>query len=399
MNFTIGVIADDFTGAMDTGVKFVTAGLDTALLFSPQARLASQVQVISTHSRDLDRATAQQRTAVAARSFQGKTIFKKIDSTMRGHVGGEIETVLQVTGLKKAVICPAVIELGRTVRQGQLWINERLLHESDFAHDPAWPATISELTRLLGLGAPAEHLYLDTVRAGSEALAEAIAATPTPLVSVDACTVADLEIISRAIVAGSFLPCGALGLAQAWLKTLVGAQPGQLAPPLPASAAPVLIVAGSRHPQTHLQVSRLIATQVPAIIEIVVNLSDSLDDLWPTLAEAFSVGRSVILRSPPDDLRQASQRRALELTFGQLTRQVCQNFAVGGLVLTGGETAMAVCQALEAEAVQILGEFEAGIPWGRLLGGSAANVPLVTKAGGFGQPDSLVRIMNSLYQN
>jgi uncharacterized protein YgbK (DUF1537 family) len=69
---------------------------------------------------------------------------------------------------------------------------------------------------------------------------------------------------------------------------------------------------------------------------------------------------------------------------------VLDSVHAGGLVLTGGDVAMAVCTALDASAIWIRGEVLPGIPWGILEGGPFAGVPLVTKAGGFGDADSLV---------
>ena len=67
---------------------------------------------------------------------------------------------------------------------------------------------------------------------------------------------------------------------------------------------------------------------------------------------------------------------------------------ISGIVATGGDTANALCSALGTQALEILGEVEAGIPIMRLLG--EQSLPLVTKAGGFGGPaaigDALVKV-------
>jgi 4-hydroxythreonine-4-phosphate dehydrogenase len=67
---------------------------------------------------------------------------------------------------------------------------------------------------------------------------------------------------------------------------------------------------------------------------------------------------------------------------------------ISGIVATGGDTANALCNTLGAQALEILGEVEAGIPIMRLLG--ERSLPLVTKAGGFGSPaamgDALVKV-------
>src|SRR5690606_20712171 len=68
--------------------------------------------------------------------------------------------------------------------------------------------------------------------------------------------------------------------------------------------------------------------------------------------------------------------------------------ALTGLVLTGGDTASAVCAALEAQAIQIIHEVEPGIPLTRLVG--TQPVPVVIKAGAFGSPNALVSALKHL---
>jgi len=388
----LGIIADDLTGALDTGVQFVRSGLETALLLSPRYALPVQVQVISTNSRDADVATARQQAAKAAERLRGRLIFKKIDSTMRGHIGPEIESVLRMTGVEKAVVCPAVIEAGRRVCDGKLWIGDVLLHKSDFAHDPSWPAMTSDMASLLGL--PVTHLYLKTVRAGANVLIKAISNAPTQIITVDACDGSDLAVISQAVIAANYLPCGALGLARAWGRELVGSRRIEPEPALQGNTAPVLVVAGSRHPMTRTQVHRVASERDLAIIDVVMAMDDRNDAQWRAIADALSEGRSLVIRGPLEEIRQASHWRALDVTFGKLTLRVCQEFELAGLVLTGGEAASAVCQALGTGAVRILGELQVGIPWGRLVGGIASGLSVVTKAGGFGHADSLIRIVD-----
>ncbi len=99
-------------------------------------------------------------------------------------------------------------------------------------------------------------------------LTRAIADAPTQVVTVDACDDSDLAIIGQALVTSNCLPCGALGLARAWVKTLVGSQSIELAPVLVGSPAPVLVVAGSHHPKTHTQVCRLVAEREVSVIDV-----------------------------------------------------------------------------------------------------------------------------------
>ena len=68
----------------------------------------------------------------------------------------------------------------------------------------------------------------------------------------------------------------------------------------------------------------------------------------------------------------------------------------GGLLLCGGDIAIAACSALGANGVELQGEVEPGVPWGRLVGGDCADLPAVTKAGRFGDPETFARALRFL---
>ena len=72
---------------------------------------------------------------------------------------------------------------------------------------------------------------------------------------------------------------------------------------------------------------------------------------------------------------------------------VLRSARVTGLVVAGGDTAFDVLRSLGASSVDVLGEVEAGVPYGLLNDGIAPGVVLVTKAGGFGDSDMLTRAL------
>jgi D-threonate/D-erythronate kinase len=80
--------------------------------------------------------------------------------------------------------------------------------------------------------------------------------------------------------------------------------------------------------------------------------------------------------------------------LARTTARLAQARAFDALVLTGGETAHAVLLALGVRSIELAAEPEPGIPLG-LLGGSH-RLPVVIKAGGFGDPDTLVRLRDLL---
>ena len=67
-----------------------------------------------------------------------------------------------------------------------------------------------------------------------------------------------------------------------------------------------------------------------------------------------------------------------------------------GLLLTGGETARAVCDRAGLTRIDLIGEVEPGVPLGRA--GNPSRV-VVTKSGGFGGPDTLVAALDAIKEH
>ena len=63
----------------------------------------------------------------------------------------------------------------------------------------------------------------------------------------------------------------------------------------------------------------------------------------------------------------------------------------GAILLTGGETAIAVLRALGARGLRLTGEIEPGLALGAIAGGPFDGLVAMTKAGGFGDAAALER--------
>jgi uncharacterized protein YgbK (DUF1537 family) len=72
------------------------------------------------------------------------------------------------------------------------------------------------------------------------------------------------------------------------------------------------------------------------------------------------------------------------------------NPSLSGLVLTGGDTAMSFVDSLGAVGIGVTGEVEAGVPAVTIVGGKWDGMRVVTKAGGFGDEMTLMRIVQYL---
>ena len=61
-----------------------------------------------------------------------------------------------------------------------------------------------------------------------------------------------------------------------------------------------------------------------------------------------------------------------------------------GLILVGGDTAVAVCRSLHTTQLLLLEEVQSGTPAGLLADGPFRGIPVVTKSGAFGDEDTLL---------
>src|SRR5207244_10308877 len=106
--------------------------------------------------------------------------------------------------------------------------------------------------------------------------------------------------------------------------------PAELAPIVQRRGAPILVVAGSRHPKTIAQVNRLISERTVTPIEITVGVEEQRKQEWiASTVGALAAGRSVVIRAPVEEIRQGSAQRTLVELLGGLTARVCREVALG----------------------------------------------------------------------
>lgn len=162
-----------------------------------------------------------------------------------------------------------------------------------------------------------------------------------------------------------------------------------LAPP--TSHPPVVAVVGSFSPVTTQQVDELAAETGVQVVRRDeagwlaggADLDEAIRSAGQHAARGGTVALAVAGTAP------AASTRAL--VQGITARTDALLHAAGTLVLTGGDTARAVLDRLGVDRLEVLGELEPGICLSR-----AGDRFFVTKAGGFGDSHSLVRVLRHL---
>ena len=116
-----GIIADDLTGANDTALQFYNQGAKTKILldysYVPDRKDLTEVWAVSSESRNCTAEESVKRVTNTVKTFSDNFSFeyyyKKIDSTLRGHIALETLTVLDILEYDAAVIIPAFPQEGR----------------------------------------------------------------------------------------------------------------------------------------------------------------------------------------------------------------------------------------------------------------------------------------------
>ncbi len=148
----IAVIADDFTGAAELAGIALRHGLSVELFIDTVTECGADVLVLSTDSRSLKKDRALVATVDGLKQVQRlhpKWIYKKIDSVLRGYVVEELQLQAALTGYDKIFIAPANPSLGRTIEQGEYFVNGQRITETGFKNDPEFPATSSFVKAIL----------------------------------------------------------------------------------------------------------------------------------------------------------------------------------------------------------------------------------------------------------
>ncbi|MGE5514775.1 MAG: four-carbon acid sugar kinase family protein [Bacteroidota bacterium] len=401
------ILADDLTGAADCAIAFAKHGMDAVVSWGAAAPATTQVLSVDADSRRFPakEAAARQIVALTTHWQPGMRLYKKIDSTLRGQPMAELAVqlrALEVDGRRAplAVVAPAFPATGRVTLGGRILVGDLPLEQT-----PLWARDHTYSSAHLGealasAGLTSVVIDLDVIRRGVEAVHARLLSVLVDRVDAVVCdctAAADLAIVAEASLRlDQVVWVGSAGLATALAEQVAPETRGhrRLTPP----RGPVLTVVGSLAEASRLQ-ARVLADAglvrhilvAPATLE-----AGPVDPAWKeaqlALAGGVVDGVDMLLEialAPDPDL---SRGPALAGRLAALVEPVAPN--LGGLVATGGDTACALLSQLGVKGIRLIDEVEPGVPLGLTQG--AQVVPVVTKAGAFGDAGTLRRCLERL---
>ncbi|WP_026477039.1 four-carbon acid sugar kinase family protein [Alkaliphilus transvaalensis] len=420
------VIADDLTGANATGVLLARKGFQVAtyLNLNDLTNRNKHLDVISitTNSRGLKKEEAYKLVADTTSHFKSmdiKFFSKRIDSTLRGNIGAEIDGVLTtLKGDEVAIVVASYPTSGRISAGGYLLVNSIPLEKTDVAKDPKTPVSTSCILEVIKgqTKTTVGYIPLKEVLKGSDSLKEGILeekAKGSKIIVIDATTDEEIEVIAKA-VAKSQLSVIAVdpGPFTAMLaKHLVGEDVSGI----PGKKA--FFAVGSVTQQTKRQLEELKLKHNPHIVKVnpemlldialrEKEINRAVEEIMEKI-DGFKVigvttNGSKILNlkevSAAINISEDDAAQRISNGLGKITAKVMEasKGLIGGLYTSGGDVTVEVCSELNSSGIEVKDEVLPLAAYGRVINGAYDNTPVITKGGLVGNDMAMVECIDYL---
>ena len=373
----IGVISDDLTGCGDVGLHFADWGLRTIVYTSNLEQFYKELKpdrdwdvlIINTESRFDEPKIAYEKVKDVCKFFRKleiKQIYKKIDSTLRGNIGSEIDALFDELKIKELPFCAAFPRIGRTTVEGYHYVWGELVTRTEFARDPRNSVAEAHIPTLL----KRMSRYYDRI------------------IVYDARTQRDLKNIAREILYYATV-CGASGLAgeliKFWGKS--GTRRGVKSKTVTGGSKPVLIISGSAKSITYEQIEELNGKR--GILAVPIDFERNRVEI-PDVKNVKH-----ILIYPQRSSHQLDPEKIMGVLV-HLAPGLCESGLFRNLILIGGDTAFSICRVLKIDTFQIISSILPGIAFCRTLDGK---YNFILKPGGLGDKEALIRCVQFFDQS
>lgn len=424
----VGIIADDLTGANDTALQFHLKGANTKIILNCDSvskdREATDVWALSTESRNIEKWEAVSKVEKAvkffAENFSFDYYYKKIDSTLRGHIAIETLTMLEILGYDAAIIIPAFPQEGRITVGGYHLLKGVPIGRTEIAMDPHSPILESHIPTLLASQLDEKQkdligtIDLKTVMNGAGPILikiNELINSGKKLIVADSASITDIEQIALAInkCEKKLLPTGTAAGAQILSKYwLAGIEKEQVSIKLPK--LPKFIVSGTATKISAEQIEKLEQSDdINNVNFIPLETRDIIEGVKPELVERIyenlKSGITVVVHTShlitnfdgfSDDSLNAEltkEKLAFLITdyLAKLTQCVLEKLNVF-LITLGGETSYKCCKAINSNELKLVDEVVPAIS----LCSDVNNRWIITKSGNLGNTKTLIEILNYL---
>ena len=409
------VIADDLTGSNATCSLFKKIGLRAASILKLQGDINYDVDVISysTASRGLDKEEAYKKVSEAIKILKNKDVLvynKRIDSTLRGNIGTEINAMLDnLEDNRIAVVVPAYPDSGRIVVNKTMLVNGVLLENSDAGKDPKTPIKTSCVESLVQKDIKYSSTYftLSDIAQPIEEIAKKMqkAIKNSRVLIFDAVNNEDIIKISKAVIHSNI--------------NIITVDPGPFTLYYSKELQKknhlekkILMVIGSVTATTKKQIEYILQEEDIFLVKMKVEDFFEKETCLKEIERVISFIKKgiasydlfLVTTSPIGDEKKADLQKLAEnlnTTVEEISKIIANTLTetvvkilketekFEGVYSSGGDITIALLEKLKAIGVEIREEVIPLAAYGRIIGGDFPNLKLVSKGGMVGDEKTI----------
>lgn len=408
------IIADDFTGALDTGIQFTKRGISTQVFNnfnfnSDEIHSNTEVLVIDTESRPIAKEAAYESVRKLtnwARKQGIEMIFKKTDSALRGNIGAELQAVTDSYPDETLIFIPGHPEMDRVIKDGTSYISGQLLENSVFGKDPFEPVTKSFLPDIIK---EQSDISVDVIR--SEEKIDWDTISQTRILVCDTINIDDIDGRLDELMQNNRIKyiAGCTALADRLANKLSFNRTERTSY---RKTEGLYIACGSLNNITKKQVEyaekhgfyrkRLTLQQKPKenylntpegkiFTRELRKISQENNKLIVDTLE----DENIINENEKENKSRESLRFTIAETHGHLAKEIMNSKKDYTILMTGGDTLMGFLKVIDAKQIKLLCEIEKGVVLS-IIEHNGKKQQIISKSGGFGTEDVFCRIAKKI---
>jgi len=379
----IAVISDDFTGAAELGGLALRYGLDVEIETSVIVNRDFDLLIVATDTRSMSASDAAKKVSEITKELLIKNlelIYKKIDSVLRGHVLSEVEALKESTECNTILVVPANPSLMRTIKDGNYFINDKLLHETDFANDPEFPLSTSNVLELIGYSDKTK-VTLSPVENNNY---------PDGIVIGEAVSNSDLACWAKSLLAQNIALAGAAGFFASLLEQKGFEVQNSRSKVFDLKGRRCLYVCGSAIDTSRKAVEKAKkngATICQLSIELISNHNNGnelISTIIQNIEEAFKKDDRVIISVSGPVIKQNGVSKKVRDFTAEVVNEVLKRVKINELFIEGGATVYSILQATGLK--QFIPKQELALGVLRMKVAGKENLYLTLKPGSYSWP-------------
>ncbi|MDD7305854.1 MAG: four-carbon acid sugar kinase family protein [Peptoniphilaceae bacterium] len=384
------LLADDFTGANDSGIKIVQRGYRVSINLDGEYNRENQITIIDSESRNLSENKAYEIVDDILAKINDISdylfVYKKIDSTLRGNIRQEYNAIVKHLKPKYVIFAPAHPNLKRTTKEGIQCVNYKRILETEFAQDPKKPVTNDDIRTILS----SDYLHHDLNEVRNKINLQ-------PGVNTFDCETYDdlLKISDECLkLKDRVLFIGSAGLLDSLFDKLI-------------IKKPALGIVGSVSSQNSYAIKYCEKMGIPIVeIDLIDYVENNYKEKIYLISKYLENNKDVIIVTSKDrdnylesvkylEDRKLNSDLILSKLIREITEDVIKNSEISGIFVTGGTTSIELLKAIKAKSTNLIEEIEDGVILSKIIG-IERELYLVTKAGSFGNEKTIYNAINEI---